>query len=130
MVLLYKEDRSVIQDLIIELSHRNDVQIVIYGLIAPEIRTLEKNKKYYEIMKQDCDFWDTIDCEWQSNTPINTYLDVVNRLNLDIAVIARKDNYFNRCKSNIKYLEMVNVRNTLCLSSLLEIVSPLMMKIL
>lgn len=104
--VLYKEDRSVIQDLIIELSHRNDVQIVIYGLIAPEIRTLEKNKKYYEIMKQDCDFWDTIDCEWQSNTPINTYLDVVNRLNLDIAVIARKDNYFNRCKSNIKYLEM------------------------
>lgn len=103
--VLYKEDRSVIQDLIMELSQRDDVQIVIYGLVPPNLR-INKNKKYYEIMKEDCDFWDTIDCEWQGNTPINTYLDTINNLKLDIAVIARKDNYFNRCKSNIKYLEM------------------------
>lgn len=102
--VMYKEDRSAIQDLIIELSHRNDVEIVCFGLIPPDKRA--GSEKYYQGIKEDCDFWETIDCEWHCQTQIEDYLPTLNSLNLDIAVIARKDNYFNRCKSNIKYLEM------------------------
>ena len=33
------------------------------------------------------------------------YFDTLNDLELDIMMIPRKDNYFNKCKSNIKFLE-------------------------
>ena len=102
--VMYKEDRGAIQDLIVELSKREDVTVVCFGLIPPMLR--KNNKDFYEGMKEDCDFWDTIDCEWTPFTPIEKYIDTINDLDIDIAVMARKDNYFNRCKSNIKYLEM------------------------
>lgn len=107
--VMFKEDRESIQDLIVELSKRKDVTIVCYGLIPPKSR-LKGVEKYYRAIKEDCDFWDTIECEWHSQTNIDKYIKTVNDLKLDIAVMARKDNYFNRCKSNIKYLEMAMLK--------------------
>ena len=102
--VMYKEDRSSIEDLIIELADRDDVEIVCLGMLPPESRN-HTNIRSYTAMKQDCDFWDTIKCEWHSWVPISQYITKLNELNLDMMVMARKDNYFNRCKSNIKYLE-------------------------
>lgn len=107
--VMYKDDRESIQDLIVELSKRKDVTVVCYGLIPPKHR-IKAVEKYYRAIKDDCDFWDTIDCEWHKRTRIDEYIDTLNDLKLDIAVIARKDNYFNRCKSNIKYLEMAMLK--------------------
>lgn len=37
--------------------------------------------------------------------PAEEYYDVLNKLKLDFVIIPRADNYFNRCKSNLKFLE-------------------------
>jgi glycosyltransferase involved in cell wall biosynthesis len=43
--------------------------------------------------------------EMQPLVPVDQYYDTLNELRLDIQIIPRGDNYFNRCKSNIKFLE-------------------------
>jgi glycosyltransferase involved in cell wall biosynthesis len=43
--------------------------------------------------------------EWHGFVDQDLYYDKLNDLELDIMVIPRADNYFNRCKSNIKFLE-------------------------
>lgn len=43
--------------------------------------------------------------EWHGFVDHELYFDYLNDLRLDIMVIPRADNYFNRCKSNIKFLE-------------------------
>lgn len=48
---------------------------------------------------------DQMDVEWHPFVPNHEYLDAVNNLRLDVMLIPRADNYFNRCKSNIKFLE-------------------------
>jgi len=44
--------------------------------------------------------------EFVSLVKMADYSKKLSSLHLDIALIPRKDNYFNRCKSNCKYLEM------------------------
>jgi glycosyltransferase involved in cell wall biosynthesis len=43
--------------------------------------------------------------EWQHFVPMADYIETLNSLRLDLMLIPRRDNYFNRCKSNIKFLE-------------------------
>jgi glycosyltransferase involved in cell wall biosynthesis len=43
--------------------------------------------------------------EWHHAVPLADYMDKLNDLRLDIMLIPREDNYFNRCKSNVKFLE-------------------------
>lgn len=43
--------------------------------------------------------------EWHGFVDQQDYFDKLNDLELDILAIPRADNYFNRCKSNIKFLE-------------------------
>lgn len=43
--------------------------------------------------------------EWHGFTDFEHYYDTLNGLKLDIMAIPRADHYFNRCKSNIKFLE-------------------------
>jgi len=42
-------------------------------------------------------------------TPVNGYLDYLQSLNIDIGLIITEDNLFNKCKSNLKYLEYSSV---------------------
>jgi len=42
---------------------------------------------------------------WQPFVDMQDYYETLNELRLDIMIIPRADNYFNRCKSNIKFLE-------------------------
>lgn len=42
---------------------------------------------------------------WQPFVEMQEYYDTLNNLAIDIMLIPRADNYFNRCKSNIKFLE-------------------------
>jgi glycosyltransferase involved in cell wall biosynthesis len=43
--------------------------------------------------------------EWVPLVPLEEYYETLNNLRLDFQIIPRQDNYFNRCKSNIKFLE-------------------------
>jgi glycosyltransferase involved in cell wall biosynthesis len=45
-------------------------------------------------------------CEFVRSVPIMEYAKKLADLRIDIALIPRKDNFFNRCKSNCKYQEL------------------------
>lgn len=56
--------------------------------------------------EDDYKFWDSLkNVEWQSYVHVNEYYKTIHDLNLDLMIIPRKDSYFNRCKSNLKFLE-------------------------
>ncbi len=58
-----------------------------------------------DMYKKDYDFWQSLNIDWHPFVPVADYIDMLNSLKLDIMVISRKDDYFNRCKSNLKFLE-------------------------
>jgi len=51
-------------------------------------------------------FWDSLkNLEHLPWCEMKDYIDVLEQTRLDIMLIPREDNYFNRCKSNLKFLE-------------------------
>lgn len=84
-----------------ELNKREDVQLVLFSLPAVKDNQPVVNGLY----KDDVLFWNALNIEWHPFVDMVDYFDTLNELKLDIMVIPRKDNYFNRCKSNIKFLE-------------------------
>lgn len=93
------DDYKHIQPLIQRLSEREDVQLVVFGLPAQSLDIAR------DVYKPEIDFWMSKDIEWQPFVPQADYADTLNGLKLDIMLIPRHDSYFNRCKSNIKFLE-------------------------
>lgn len=84
-------------------KHQNDdrVQFVMMGM--PKQAHYDKfiNNAYREEMK----FWKNYNVELHHFVPQNEYNEALNDLELDIMLIPRHDSYFNRAKSNIKFLE-------------------------
>lgn len=92
-----------LKDIIRELSERDDVEIVMFGLGDKKHR--KKNPNVTKVFHDEYKFWDSIKMEhfpWVKNY---LYQETLNEMRLDIMLIPRKDNYFNRCKSNVKFLE-------------------------
>jgi glycosyltransferase involved in cell wall biosynthesis len=92
-----------VKDIIRHLSWRDDVEMVMFGLGDKEHR--EKNPIVTKVFKDEYAFWDEINpihFPWCKNYE---YQEKLNEAMLDIMIIPRKDNYFNRCKSNVKFLE-------------------------
>jgi len=97
------KDYEHIQDALRALANRDDVTIVALGF--------KREQKYTKGFEEDIAFWDSIpNVEWHEFVPVLTYMDKIASLNLDLALIPRNDSYFNRCKSNIKFLEMSLLR--------------------
>lgn len=84
------------------LRGREDVEIVVFGL--PE-KDSEDAKIARKIYKKELDFWDKYADERQPSVRMIDYYFTLNQLKLDLMLIPRQENYFNRCKSNIKFLE-------------------------
>ena len=99
----YEYDYAHLKDVIRKLSKRDDVQLVLFGLGDKKHR--EENPNVTEAFKDDYDFWDSIDKEQIPWCGIEDYPELLNNAKLDMMLIPRKDNYFNRCKSNVKFLE-------------------------
>lgn len=95
------KDSHEIKNLLKELSEREDVILVLFAL-PPK---LETHKKMREIYDPEIKFWDELKVEWQHFVNQADYMEVLRQLRLDIVLIPREDSYFNRCKSNIKFLE-------------------------
>lgn len=60
---------------------------------------------YKKLYADEYKILDTIDLEWQPFVNFNVYFDTLNELRLDIMAIPRQETYFNKCKSNLKFLE-------------------------
>lgn len=99
----YTQDANIIEDELRELSNRDDVQLVVFGLQSKEHR--KTNKLVEEVYRREYELWDTLDIEHTPFVDIKDYPDMLNELRLDIMLIPRKDCYFNKCKSNLKFLE-------------------------
>jgi len=66
-----------------------------------------KDGKILSFMQEDYEFWNSLkNIEWHPYCHVSEYMMTLADLALDLAIIPRKDNYFNRCKSNLKFLEM------------------------
>jgi len=89
------------QGVITELSQMDNVKLVLFGLPPDDPKFKEQRHMY----KEDIDFWESIGAEWHAWVGIEDYKRKLRSLKLDMAIIPRFDNYFNRCKSNLKYLE-------------------------
>ena len=90
-----------IENLLHNLNNMPDVQIVMFGL---PVRT-KQTERVAKMYTKEYDWWNQFDIEWQPFVNIHEYADILNGLMLDIMLIPREDNYFNHCKSNVKFLE-------------------------
>lgn len=81
---------------------RPDIQWVLWSLPKGTDIKIVKELYYTELELVE-KIQDKI--EWHGFVDHELYYDYLNDLKLDIMVIPRADNYFNRCKSNIKFLE-------------------------
>ena len=100
----YSSDFEVIKDYIKELDERDDVQFILFGMGAKDER--EENPETEKIFSDEYKFWDTLkNKEHAPWVKIHKYFDILNELKIDIILIPRKENHFNKCKSNLKFLE-------------------------
>ena len=84
-----------------DLIKRTNVQLVVFALPADT----PESKDVHNYYKPELEFWQSYKVEWQPFVPIYDYVETLNNLKLDMLLIPRSDDYFNRCKSNIKFLE-------------------------
>lgn len=94
------DDYIHIKDQLKRLAERGDVTIVVFGIKQ------QLTGKVLGAYDKDVAFWDSLpNVEWQNFVPITEYYHTITKLCLDAVIIPRKDSYFNRCKSNVKFLE-------------------------
>lgn len=98
------DDYFHIKDQIKQLDERGDCTIVVMGVKFIDGSIMPS-------MQEDADFWNSLkNVEWHAVCPITEYMMRVADLSLDVAIIPRKEHYFNQCKSNLKFLEMSLLR--------------------
>jgi len=98
----YESDWQGFKQVLESLNRKNDVQLVLFGLPAKDEDTARVVQKVHA---KDYAFWESLNIEWQPLVPMADYFDTLNELRLDLMLIPRADRYFNRCKSNLKFLE-------------------------
>jgi glycosyltransferase involved in cell wall biosynthesis len=94
-------DFESIKPLLRELSKDKRVRLVILGLPPADCRYKLMN----DLHKKEIKFWRGLNIEWFPLCPHEEYFETLNDLRLDFMLIPRGDTYFNRCKSNLKFLE-------------------------
>jgi len=94
------DDYLHIKDQLKKLDNRGDVTLVVMGVKY-------QDGTHLPIMKEDYNFWASLkNVEWHPYCHITEYMMTIANLALDVAIIPRKEHYFNTCKSNLKFLEM------------------------
>lgn len=98
--LALTDDIDLLEPIVRHYEKDPRVELVMFSL-PPN----NKDKYTRQLYKEEYKFWESVDVEWQPLVEMEFYYETLNNLKLDIMIIPRADNYFNRCKSNIKYLE-------------------------
>lgn len=100
----YYHDFDKIKDYIKRLDADPRVQLVLFGLHTAKKR--KENPLVSKVHLKEYDFWDTLkNIEHVGWTEMIDYFDALNDLKLDIMLIPRRESYFNKAKSNLKFLE-------------------------
>lgn len=94
-------DLDLLDPIIKHYEHDPRVKIVFFSLPANR----ESNPISYKAYEHEYNFLDSVDVEWHPLVEADVYYDKINSLKLDIMIIPRADNNFNRAKSNLKFLE-------------------------
>lgn len=97
--VLANDDYADVKDVLLKLP--SNVQLVVFGLPVDS----EKTKICRKVYKKEIDFWQSLPIEWQPFVPMYQYFETLNKLRLDVMLIPRNESYFNKCKSNLKFLE-------------------------
>lgn len=95
------KDYEQIKPLLDKLKDNPKVVICLFALP----RKSEETKWAVEVYQPEYKFWSQYNVEWTPFCQIEDYFDTLNNLRLDIMLIPRHDSYFNRAKSNVKFLE-------------------------
>ena len=95
-------DMEDFTDTLNKLKERKDVEIVVFALPPRDSTTIQHIQRVYE---KEYKFWDDLGVERHDFVHHKDYMATLNSLKLDILLIPRKDDYFNHCKSNLKFLE-------------------------
>ncbi len=93
-------DIEVLKPIIEKYQHDPRVRLVLLSL-PPE----GDNAIYKKLYVDEYAFWNKVNIEWHSFVSSDIYYEYLNDLKLDMVIIPRADSYFNRCKSNLKFLE-------------------------
>lgn len=93
-------DVDVLKPIIEHYQNDSRVRLVLLSL-PPE----GDNEIYKQLYVDEYAFWNKVNIEWHSFVPSDIYYEYLNGLKLDMVIIPRHDSYFNRCKSNLKFLE-------------------------
>lgn len=83
--------------------YENDPRVKIVYFALPPNR--KDNPIVEKIYQDEYKFLDSVNVEWHATVNADVYYDKINSLKLDMMIIPRADNYFNRAKSNLKFLE-------------------------
>lgn len=82
--------------------YQNDPRV---RLVLLSIPAKGENDIYKELYSAQYDYWSSVNIEWHPFAKVDEYYNKLNDLKLDMVIIPRSDTYFNRCKSNLKFLE-------------------------
>jgi len=93
-------DVEVLKPIIEHYEHDKRVRLVLLSL-PPE----GDNEIYKKLYVDEYAFWNKVNIEWHSFVSSDVYYQYLNELKLDMVIIPRADSYFNRAKSNLKFLE-------------------------
>lgn len=93
-------DVEVLKPIIEHYEHDPRVRLVLLSL-PPE----GENENYKRLYVDEYAFWNKTNVEWHSFVASDKYYEYLNELKLDMVIIPRHDSLFNRCKSNLKFLE-------------------------
>lgn len=98
----YHHDFQTIEKLLTKLDNDDRVQLVVLGLTKHNA----ENPKVAEVYKREFSFWESLkNLEFHPWVQTVEYFDALNDLELDIMIIPRRENHFNKAKSNVKFLE-------------------------
>lgn len=98
----YHHDFERIKDVLTKLDQDPRVQLVMMGLV----KKTSDNPKISEVYDDEYSFWESLkNLEHMAWVPMDEYFDTLNELRLDMMLIPRRENNFNKAKSNIKFLE-------------------------
>ena len=93
-------DVEVLKPIVEHYEKDPRVRLVLLSL-PPE----GNNEIYKQLYVEEYAFWNKVNVEWHSYTTTDEYYEYLNGLKLDMVIIPRYDSVFNRCKSNLKFLE-------------------------
>lgn len=83
-------------------KYQNDTRV---RLVLLSIPANGENDIYKELYSQQYAYWSSVNIEWHPFAKVDEYYQILNDLKLDMVIVPRTDTYFNRCKSNLKFLE-------------------------